>query len=292
MQRQQRNMQRQQRIIRSGRANAPTQVVRLVGSWAAAAGIQSWRTDLPAAASAHDNALALSSNFGTPATQATQAAGSAGQPAVVLWFLVRVLRDYEPGLVAIVKAILGAEIPSTFTHLQDGGTDLEVTAEGRRVTLTRTGYGNDVWAIASPGALDQVRCWRVMVHKVVKCGVIIGIIGTTDPGDVRRRLRLDEHATGYGWTGCGDVFLAGENHGAGRKLGWPRFDGWKGGDEAALRVDRAASTVTLKHHRLGQSFTLHGLDAAVEEWFVNVRLHTTGESVEVQPLTAAAFDAF
>ena len=234
------------------------------------------------------------------ATAATQAAATAGQPTVVLWFFVRLLEFWEPGLVRTVKAILKAQT-STFTHLQDDGKNLAVTSGGTRVTNTGPVVGSGwVWAIVSPGAKGHVRCWRVTVPAVWhNSGVIIGVIGTTHPGDIENSNSF-QHATGFGWGdggwygGCnGPVYLAGENKGGLRDGfgGWPNF-GWQRGDEAALRVDCAASTVTLKHRRLDRSFTLQGLDTAVEEWFVNVCLRNAGESVEVQPLTVAEFDAF
>ena len=84
------------------------------------------------------------------------------------------------------------------------------------------------------------------------------------------------------------VYLAGQRnsyHG-----GWPGY-GWRTGDTAALALDTATNTLTLKHRRLARAFTI-SLAGGVAEWFLNVSLDHTGESVEVQRMSTAEYDAF
>ena len=116
------------------------------------------------------------------------------------------------------------------------------------------------------------------------------------------------HATGYGWTSSDGwhmygsyVYAAGEASRYGNSLtyaerimdhdSWPA-GGWLDGDEACLKVDCGAGTVSLRHRRHGKTFTLGGLDGTVAEWFPHVCMFDKGNSVEVQPLSTAAYDAF
>ena len=119
-------------------------------------------------------------------------------------------------------------------------------------------------------------------------GGFIGVIGTTDPGDVDiAKFRDGGHATAHGWEGGrweggGNVWLAGKRSG-----GWPS-GGWKRGETVALMLDTAGTTLTLKHRRLSRAFAID-LPGGVAEWFVNV--YGTS-SVEVQRMSVAEYDAF
>ena len=237
-----------------------------------------------------------------PAFQHTQASAQAstqfgaGAPAAVaLWFLVRLLDDWEPGLVAIVEAILEARTPrsSYFDRLKDGGRGLCVSNGGQRLTHTRHGVD---WGVMWPRLRSGAACWHVAVHAGGDV-TTIGVTGAAEP--TAPRLGGDHgfrrQATAYGWVGFGGVYLAGQScydHG-----GWPGHGGWRAGDTAALRVDCAAKTVTLKHRRHGQSFELDvaGAGAAsgvAVEWYVSVCLGHTGDSVEVRPMGHAEYDVF
>ena len=224
--------------------------------------------------------------------------------AVALHLFVQALDWLEPGLVAIVKAILEAQKASTFTHLlgYKAGSGLAVTTEGRRLTLEMAGVS---WAIMTPGARGAVRYWRITVRSgnpEPMSHTVVGVIGTTDPGEIALHHGSSfGHATGNGWCGSGEVYLAGQWMGNTNHGGWPNV-GWLDGDEAGMRVDTAAKTLTLKHRRHSSTFTIAigslevGGTARDSEWFVNVSLdadHSSDrDSVEVQPLTAAEFDAF
>ena len=202
--------------------------------------------------------------------------------AAELWFLVRLLDYVEPGLMAIARDILEAQTrPGAFTRRRNGGEHLrlDATARGMRVTHTRTGCD---WAIMTPGVRGGVRCWHVTVHT--GRDIIVGIIGTADPGGADVSF---DHATAHGWGGWGSVYRAGQH----QRGGWPGR-GWRDSDEAAVRVDCAAGTLTLRHRRLGKTFTIPGLQRGVEEWFINASLANRGESVEVRPLATEDFDAF
>ena len=209
----------------------------------------------------------------TPPTQPSSAA---------LHAFIAVLRDWEPGLVAIIAAVFKAQTAHRFTHLWDGGAGIAVSEDGRRVTNTRGGKHD--WAIWTP-ALRNGGCVRVTMHE--GGFTTIGIIGTTDPGVVEHGHSFS-HATAHGWGGYGGVYLAGQlNWGHG---GWPD-DSWKTGDTAALTLDTATNTLTLKHRRLARAFTI-SLPGGVPEWFLNVSLYDQGVSVEAQPMTTAEYDAF
>ena len=54
------------------------------------------------------------------------------------------------------------------------------------------------------------------------------------------------------------------------------------------RADRHVSLL----YASGRGFTIRDLDRGVRAWFVAVSVYERGDSVEVQPLTAAEFDAF
>ena len=219
--------------------------------------------------------------------------------ATVAAFVARLAR-VEPGLVGIAKDILEAQTrPSTFTHTKGGrftsttrpsalhprGTGaghVELSAGGRCVTKRH--YAPD-WAIMTPGTQNlHVRCWRATVHAGGP--VALGVIGTTEPAGTMYSLH---HPTSNGWGSFGTVYVAG----AERRFcgGWPREEGLRVGDEAALCVDRAARTLTLKHRRLGRAhaYTIAGLDTDVQEWFVHACLFCDGDSLEVQPLSHADF---
>ena len=279
-----------------------------------------------------------------------------GTAAVELWFLIRQLDHWEPGLVAIVKAILEVQMPSsTFTHLKDGNGHLDVTTEGRRVTNThikRPGPGSkgqfllglshrnlNGWAIMTPGVRCGVRCWHITVHEDGNNhtnGVGIGVIGTTDPSDVERAdgewadrggdgSNSFWHATAHGWhshaehmsagrhgltsveytseptMGTCTVYRAGQCTHPKLRDDWQLEGGWLAGDEAVMRIDCGAGTLTLKHRRHGRAFAIHGLNLGgrgpAQEWHVNVCLGGgahggRAESVEVQPLSTNQFDAF
>ena len=209
-------------------------------------------------------------------------------PAALLHALIAALHDWEPGLVKIIAAVLEAQTVVRFTHLKDGGRFINVSEDGLRVTHTRgpRGANGDDWAIATP-ALGDGGCVGVTVHKARYGHLVIGVIGTTAPGDVRYGNSFN-HATAHGWMGNGWVYLAGQDspgHG-GVTQEW-----WRTGDEAALMLDTNAGTLTLKHRRLGRAFTL-SLTGGAADCFVNVLLRNEGQSVEVQRMQPADFDAF
>ena len=182
----------------------------------------------------------------TRAVAAVVVAGGAAAGDFLRW-----LDEYEPGILACqVDPIVEALTRFAFTHLKDGGVGIDVSEGGRRVTHTRDGGGD--WAIGTP-ALRVGRCVRITVCEAM-CdgGITIGVIGTTDPSDGMAGNGF-YHDTADGWDGRGDVCLAGQSnlfHG-----GWPS-GGWKTGDTAALALDTATNTLTLKHRRLAQAFTI------------------------------------
>ena len=208
--------------------------------------------------------------------------------AVLLHLFVEMIDRYEPGLVKVIKAILEAQ-RFKFTQVGAGGVGIAVSEDGRRVANSR---GNINWAVGTP-ALRNSGCVRVTVHQSGYGGftITIGVIGTADPGDARHGNNSFNHATAHGWQGGygGHMYLAGqcttEGHG-----GWPS-GGWQTGDTAALTLDAATNTLTLKHKRLARAFTI-SLAGGVAEWFVNVGLGRASDSVEVQPMSTAAYDAF
>lgn len=133
--------------------------------------------------------------------------------AATLWFVVRLLDYWEPGLVALVRRTLEAQTPK-FHHLRDGGAGLKVSAGGRRVTKTRENHWD--WAMMAPGVRgagvaggggDGRCCWRVTVHRG---DAIVGVIGTADPSGVEHGFSF-HHATAFGWRGTGDVYHAGQS---------------------------------------------------------------------------------
>ena len=193
------------------------------------------------------------------------------QPSTALLHaFVTALRDWEPGLVAIIEAVLAAQTGIRFTRLRDGGRYINVSEGGRRVTHTCGGivcvgqwplYPKNDWSIATP-ALSDGGCVGVTVHRVESRGVnrvIIGVIGTTNPD-----YHSFRHTTAHGWGGTsrghanGAVYVAGQEKYA---RGWPSI-GWQTGDEAALMLDKAAGMLTLKHRRLDRAFTISLAGAA------------------------------
>ena len=227
--------------------------------------------------------------------------------------MVEALGRYEPGLVEIVKRVLEAQ-NLKFTHLANGNC-LEVSADGRRVTVTSRDFlsdWDDPWAIMTPGAQrhrnggGSVRCWRVAVHRANGL-IYIGVVGTTDrianewhQNDVAEHADLianewhqNVQPTFHGWGSHGAVYLAGKlNEGHGSWSTSTTQHEWETGDEAALRLDTTAGTLTLKHARFGSAFALADLPDSVAEWFVAVGLLYSGDSIEVQPMSTAAFSAF
>ena len=227
----------------------------------------------------------------TGATPAAELAACRAPPpapsAVLLSAFIAVLREWEPGLVAIIAAVLEAQLTFSFsfTHLKDVCMGPGVTKSGRRLTCTRYGYYD--WAIATP-PLRRSSGVRVTVHRGGG-GVAVGVIGTTEPGVVKHG-NCFHHATAHAWYGHGHVHLAGQrSRRPGDTGGWPS-GGWKTGDVAALMLDPGARTLTLKHRRLGKVFVIVLPDTS--DWFVNVCVFCQGESVEVQPMGKADFDAF
>ena len=170
--------------------------------------------------------------------------------AAALHAFVAVLRNWEPGLVAITAAVRKAQAVFSFTQLRDGGVRLAVSEDTRDVAHAFAG-DND-WAIGTP-ALHNGGCVRVTVHQG-RC-LAISVIGTADPGDVENGFSV-YHDTAHGWHGedvGGGVYLAGQlNY---DNDGWPS-DGWKTGDTAALMLDTATNILTLKHRRLARAFTI------------------------------------
>ena len=78
---------------------------------------------------------ALGDGTGAVHTCAMAAVETCTTTAVELWFFVRMLADWELGLVDVIKVTLAAQTPK-FTDLADlgGNAHLVVSAEGRRVT--------------------------------------------------------------------------------------------------------------------------------------------------------------
>ena len=225
----------------------------------------------------------------TPAATSTAGRAQTRPSAALLHALIAALRDWEPGLVAIIKANLEAQSACRFIHLEDGGAGLAVSPNGRRVTNTRRGRKDD-WAIATPGVqADGSWCVAVTVHQSGWDGVTIGVIAVADPSGADHGKSF-HHPTANGWINdpSGGMYRAGEPDG--RHDGWPD-EGWHTGDVAAMRLDSAAKTLTLKHRRFGWAFTIAGLQD-MPGWFVNVSLRSQGDSVELQPMTTAAYDAF
>ena len=193
-------------------------------------------------------------------TGTTQAQAPAPPSAALLCAFVAALHDYEPGLVAMVAAVIDAQTTCRFTHLRAGGRFVGVSQGGRRVTHARARSGKDEYAIATPALGNCGGCVGVVVHEGGRHGTTIGVIGTTEPGGNKGGSSClqdsFDHGTAHGWDGGGYggmVYLAGQwsqYHG-----GWPA-DGWKAGDTAALMLDTAAGTLTLKHRRLGRAFTI------------------------------------
>ena len=203
---------------------------------------------------------------------------------IKLWLFIAMLRYYEEGLVDIIIAIMSAQnLDRTFTALSSNGY-LAVSSDGRRITNTKDGGYNWAYGIMTPGR-RWLLCWRLIVHEC-RADLFCGVIATIDPG----RDRSCEHATSYTWRSdsFGRAFIAGKrsqfNHG-----GWK---GFKNGDEAALLLDVAARTLTMKHRRTAREYSLTDLVTDTGEWFIHVCMGHAGDSVEVMPLTLGKYAAF
>ena len=118
--------------------------------------------------------------------------------------------------------------------------------------------------------------WCALVHCASESDhgwMPIGVIANPAPAD-----RSYGDATFFGWAGNsnGQVYVAGAcKRGLG---GWTR---WRSGDRADLELDCGAGTLTMRHQRLGKTFTLTGLPtAAGTTWYAHANLYRQGDSVE------------
>ena len=116
-----------------------------------------------------------------PINAATQATGNTGRAAVVLWFLMRLLRDYEPGLVAIVKAIVEADLHSFGWY---------------RPQLNRSGVvalllGKPPGSFCVRKCSAQPGCYALSVSVSARASKLwTGLITPTYDGKGKRRYRL------------------------------------------------------------------------------------------------------
>ena len=90
-----------------------------------------------------------------------------------------------------------------------------------------------------------------------------------------------------GWSSYGYVYTNGARDGNNNHGGWPSYGGWQTGDVAVLRV--VGSTLTMKHARLGKTFTLP-LPSSNGPWHLHVYT-AKGASARVAAITTADFEA-
>jgi len=224
-------------------------------------------------------------------------------PSALLSAFVAALRHWEPGLVEIVEAVLHAQAPDRLTHLRPTtltldhlraggtGTGFGVAEDGRLMTCTRDCGSRHSGSVVLAPALRDGTCVGITLrrreyqqgHCVWKtngagyhAGLTIGVIGATARG-----------AT-HGWCDAGDAYLAGQR--ISHHQGWS-CSGWQDGDTAALMLDTAAGTLTLKHRRLGRAFVID-LGGGVPNWFLSVQHIDDADSIKVQLISTAEFHAF
>jgi len=143
-----------------------------------------------------------------------------------------------------------------------------------RVTKTSGGRSSTPvnWRPRMQGGKQR---WCALVHCVSERHhgwMPIGVIANPAPADFSCG-----DATFFGWGGnYGGVYVAGAYKGG--LGGWTT---WRSGDRADLELDCGAGTLTMRHQRLGKTFTLTGLPtAAGTTWYAHANLVHVGDSVE------------
>jgi hypothetical protein len=113
--------------------------------------------------------------------------------------------------------------------------------------------------------------WDVKMHQVV--WTYMGVIANTAPAQTSY-----SDGTSYGW-GENQVWIGGKNEGA--HGGWPN-KAWHTGDEATLKLDCQARTLSMKHKRHGKVYTIEGLPAG-KTWHIHAILNGANDSLEILP---------
>jgi hypothetical protein len=204
----------------------------------------------------------------SPAMKCTYTATHAGKLSIG----VKVFGQHVQGSPFEVQTAVEQPLDYGFTHL---GQDVVASGEGnRRVTNGVQGHS---FAVATPGISEGVVFWDVKMHQVKGNNwILAGVIANTAP-------TKDSYGDGtsYGWaSNAAEVWIGGKNtpsHG-----GWPGDKPWHTGDEATLKLDCQARTLSMKHKRHGKVFTIEGLPAG-KTWHIHANIHGADDSLEILP---------
>jgi hypothetical protein len=197
-----------------------------------------------------------------PAMKCTYTATHAGKLSIG----VKVFGQHVQGSPFEVQTTVG--LPSFdygFTHL---GQSVVASGEGNRRVTNGSGHS---FAVATPGISEGVVFWDVKMHQV-DTWILAGVIANTAPTEVSY-----SDGTCYGWASMNQVYIGGKNspsHGD--------WLAWCAGDEATLKLDCQARTLSMKHKRHGKVFTIEGLPAG-KTWHIHANLHGANDSLEILP---------